>query len=42
MAGLAPGDGDVGELVRSDPGLHEVDEVLLGSAQGGIGGAAQA
>ena len=41
LAGLAPGDGDVGELVRSDPSLHEMDEVLLGSAKGGIGGSTQ-
>jgi len=41
LAGLAPGDGDVGELVGSDPGLHEMDEVMLGSAQSGIGGSTQ-
>jgi hypothetical protein len=41
LAALAPHDGDVGELVRSDPGLNEVDEVLLSSTPGGISSATQ-
>src|SRR5690606_20481592 len=39
--GLRTGDGDVGEVVGAEPGLHEVDEPLLGGAQRSGGDTAQ-
>src|SRR5690606_39012504 len=40
-SGLRTGDGDVGEVVGAEPGLHEVDEPLLGGAQRSGGDTAQ-
>lgn len=34
-SGFGPSDGDVGELVGTNPGLDEMDKVLLGRSKGG-------